>query len=256
MSNTKANLNVEKFNRYWRITFSRTDENNALNRQTLIDLNSVLDEAEGTPECCALILQGKEGLFCTGLDFKELVESHGKSIISPNESDYMSTLKRLSTTGKVVIAVVDGVVIAGGVGLAAASDIIIASTEATFSLPEVLWGLIPACVIPFLVRRIGPHKTMMLAMTAKTVDVDEAYRIGLVDTLSSNPSEDIRKYLIQFSRLDANALKALKTFSRSMWIIDEEMEKKAVEEINQLITRSDTFEKIQNYIDTGKYPWE
>jgi len=62
-------------------------------------------------------------------------------------------LKSLSTCNKVVIAKVEGKVNAGGVGLVAASDIVVAHTQATFGLSEALFGLLPACVMPFLIRK-------------------------------------------------------------------------------------------------------
>lgn len=106
-------------------------------------------------------------MFCTGLDFRKLVTTQGSSIVSPSQTDYITTLQRLSTNNMATISLIDGKVVAGGVGIAVASDIIIATPDSSFSLPKLLWGLIPACVLPYLIRRIGPQKASMLASPAR-----------------------------------------------------------------------------------------
>ena len=60
----------------------------------------------------------------------------------------MALLKRLTLTPKVVVACIDGKVIAGGVGIAAAADLVVATPRSEFSLSEALWGMLPCCVVP------------------------------------------------------------------------------------------------------------
>src|SRR3546814_2371237 len=79
---------------------------------------------------------------------------------------------------------------AGGVGFAAACDIVLADPSAEFSLSELLFALIPACVLPFLIRRIGFQKAHYMTLTTRPVPVRQALEWGLVDACDGN-SEDL-----------------------------------------------------------------
>ena len=90
---------------------------------------------------------------------------------------------------------------AGGVGLVAACDLAVAGPAATFTLSETLWGLLPAMVMPFLVRRVGPQRAFRLTLSAETIDASEAHRIGMVDELAENPEVKLRALERRLSRL-------------------------------------------------------
>ncbi len=79
-----------------------------------------------------------------------------------------------------VIAAVDGAAAGGGVGLVAAADLALATARATFGLPEVTLGLLPAMVFPVLLERLTPQRARMLALSP-AVSAEEALALGLVD---------------------------------------------------------------------------
>lgn len=191
-------------------TFNRR----SLNTQALKEINHLLDAKENDAQCCLIILEGNEEFFCTGLDLQEVVlkEEESGSKISEWTHLFMTTLNRFRTYPKVIVAHVAGKAIAGGVGLVAASDLVIASPNASFKLSEVLWGLIPAMIAPFLMRRIGAHQTSLAAITHRTISASEAQEMGLVDRIETNPSEEIMRFKKRLDRVDNATIRDLKAY--------------------------------------------
>jgi len=244
------------------ITIHRPKHRNSINNQLLIDIHSMLNHAENNPNCRFIVLQGEKDLFCTGMDFQELVKrglpnSMTESRWEDNFSaDYMSLLKRFTLTPKIIISLLDGQVLAGGVGIVAASDLVLSTLRSQFSLSEALWGLLPACVIPFLIRRIGFQKAYNLTLTTQVITATEAQAIGLVDELSENPSENLRRMQQRLSRISEETIADLKSYFRKMWMINDEMETIAVSEINKLSNKTRVRSNIKNFIEHQKFPWE
>jgi len=87
------------------------------------------------------------------MDFNAVSKGGSQAALAQDKNGYYNLLKHIATCSKVVVAKVDGQVNAGGIGLVTASDIVISSQQATYGLSEALFGLLPACVMPFLIRR-------------------------------------------------------------------------------------------------------
>ena len=117
---------------------------------------------------------------------------------------------------------------AGGMGLVAASDLVFAHSNATFSLSEVLWGLLPAMVMPFLIRRVGYQNAYRLTLTASTINADEARAMYLADEVGEDIESRLQAMTRRLGRVQVETVKDLKNYFRKMWIIDEAMEKTAI----------------------------
>jgi methylglutaconyl-CoA hydratase len=87
---------------------------------------------------------------------------------------------------KPIIAAVDGPVVAGGCGLLLASDIVVATPNARFSLPEPKRGVVAGMVAPLLSWRIGAGHAARLLLTGDMIDADEAHRIGLFHEMTTS----------------------------------------------------------------------
>lgn len=233
-----------------RITLNRLTARNSINILLLQEINEIIDKAEKDLECRVIILAGQEGIFCTGMDFQEYINQTFSC------AEYMNLLRRFSLIQKVMIAEVDGIVMAGGVGLIAACDLVIATSRSQFSLPEALWGLLPANVLPYLIRRIGFQKTYQLTLTTRTITASEAFSCHLVDELSDQPKDAIRRYLIRLARLDEKTIQNMKSYFRRLWIITEPMEVMAISELEKLLSSNAIQENIRNYVEHQKFPWE
>ncbi len=267
MLKTYDTLVVRAQSQVWRLTINRPDSQNTLNTQVLKELNDVLDEAALRPECRVIILEGQDrasngpsgGVFCTGMDFAEMSKlclQGDPSAIADWTSYYMSTLKRLSFGPKITMAKIDGKVLAGGVGLAAACDLVVSSEAATFALSEACWGLLPAMVMPFLVRRVGLQCAYRMTLSMQAVSAKEAHLFHLVDELSSELDQTVDRLLKRLLRLDESTLINMKVYFRKMWIVTEEMENEAVAETTRLLHDPIVQKKIRNFVEKNILPWE
>ena len=247
---------VESAPRAVAITINRPERNNSINAGLVRDINAALDDAERSPACRAVILQGKPGLFCTGMDFVEAARSQGGANDMMEIEGYMGLLKRFAQSPKVIIAKLDGKVVAGGVGLAAASDLVIATPRTDFSLSEALWGILPCCVIPFLIRRVGFQKAYAMTLTTRTWNAADAATIHLVDEVTDAPDEAIRKLMLRLGLLEDETIVDLKRYFQKMWILSPEMERTAVAEISRLVEKPRVRRGISDFVASGKFPWE
>ncbi len=237
------------------VVLNRLERENSINAALLEELHQMLDMAEQNPELRLIILEGQNGVFCTGMDFKAFAQESEEMKIGVS-SEFMKILKRFTLSPKVIVSNVDGRVMAGGVGIAAASDIVIATPRTRFNLSEILWGLLPACVTPFLIRRVGFQKAYRMTLTTQSLTAKEAYEANLVDELSQAPEDSIRKLFLKLRRLDESAIRDMKRYFRKMWIITSAMEEAAISEISRLVSDPKVNHNIVNYVNYQKFPWE
>ena len=165
------------------ITINRPEKRNALNRAARLEMVKALEDAEADTSVKVLVLSGAGGKsFMAGSDLTEL------SRLSPLEMEaFTSSLggrfyTRFEQSDKPVIAMIDGLCLGGGLELALACDIRIASDASKFGQPEMLLGIIPGSGgTQRLPRLVGLGKAKELILTGNTIDATEALRIGLVN---------------------------------------------------------------------------
>ena len=176
------------------------------------------------------------------------------SYTDPN--GYYEVLKLFSGCSKIIISKVEGKVNAGGIGFVAASDIVIAGQGATFGLSEALFGILPACVMPFLIRRIGYQKAQWMTLITQGISPQRAYEIGLVDEISDNIDDSLRRSLLRLSRLEPAIVKDLKGYMNKLWIMDQKTQTLAVDKIFSLVNSEKVQSNIKNFVEKGIFPWE
>jgi len=238
------------------LKINRPHDNNSINNTLVLEILKVLKNAEQDTSIKVIVLEGNDEFFCTGMDFNEVNEAKSDAIQVANPHGYYEMLKCISSCSKVVITKVDGIANAGGIGIVAASDIVIASERATFGLSEALFGLLPACVMPFLARRVGIQKAQWMALITQRISAARAYEIGLVDEISNNTQDCLRRNLIRLTRLETYTIRELKEYMSKLWIINNETEQLAVNKIISLLTSDKVKNNIKNFIENKKYPWE
>lgn len=166
----------EKRERVAYVTLNRPESLNAYTQALLGTLNEVWKEFDRDPEARVAVLCGRGRAFCAGADLNEVSEQAEST--QPREYPVHAGGFLLR---KPVVAAVHGHCLAGGLGMALASDIRVASEDATFGLPMVKWGITPAAVLPYLVAAVPLGVAMELAYTGDTIDAQEACRVGLVN---------------------------------------------------------------------------
>jgi len=194
-----------------RIKINRPEKRNALNRETRLEMAHALNDARTDPEIRVLVLSGEgEKSFVAGSDLTEL------SAFSPLQLEgFLSTLgqslyTQFAELEKPSIAMIQGLCLGGGLELAMACDMRIASDDSKFGQPEILLGIIPGGGgTQRLARLVGVGAAMELIFTGTVIDADEAFRIGLVNKIC--PPGELEavtmKIAAQISRQSPLALK-------------------------------------------------
>lgn len=155
---------------------------NALSRQLLADLHRALDVAEQAG-ARAIVLTHRGPAFCAGADLKE---RSSNSSASADSTPFVRALERLTDTACPTIAVVNGAVRAGGIGLMASCDLAVVHESTTFALTEVRIGVAPAIIAVPILRRVHPSQIASAMLTGEVFDAATACRIGLVTHVSSD----------------------------------------------------------------------
>jgi enoyl-CoA hydratase/carnithine racemase len=164
-----------------RIVLNRPDVRNALSRTLIDELGRALAGFEADPEARVIVLSGAgDKAFCAGADLRG-VGDRGTTLQARESfaglAKILETLPQMRTP---VIAQVHGHALAGGCGLAVGCDLVIASEDATFGLPEIKIGLLPLIVSAPILRAAGRKRGLMMILSGEPVSAREAYEMGLV----------------------------------------------------------------------------
>jgi enoyl-CoA hydratase/carnithine racemase len=151
-------------------------------------------------EVSAIILEGIPNRFCLGMDFVQAAAPGmaGSAALARLLKYFADFIGELLTAPRPTLAMIDGPALGGGLGLAAACDVVIATERSTFGLPEALYGLAPAIIRPALMTRLTIQQLNMLLFTCHSRSAQEARALGLVDHLV--PLADLEKYKRDISR--------------------------------------------------------
>ena len=238
------------------ITFTRVKERNTISQKFLEELREALDIIESDSQVKAIVFRSAGPDFCSGMDFGEISQKRGSMLMRKASSLYFDLLQRFTSSSKIFIAVVNGRVNAGGVGLVSACDLIIAGNRASFSLSEALFGLIPANVLPFLSRRVGFQKAYWMSLTTHPVDANLAWKMGLADVYGEDTEELLRKQLLRVLKVSPDAVKRLKTYATRLSEIDGEVKKEAMLVLDEMSEDQTIHTNIKDFIENGVSPWE
>jgi polyketide biosynthesis enoyl-CoA hydratase PksH len=238
------------------LTLNRPQQRNAITAEMLCELHAALDVVVSDSHNRVLLIEGAPSVFCTGMDMAAMASRFDAPPAQDDTPTFMSLLKRIATMPRSVVAVVDGQVLAGGVGLAAACDLVIASPRARFALSEALWGLLPAQVMPYLVRRVGYQVAHAMTLSTTPVDAAEALQTRLVDELAEDLPAAVRTRLRRLVRLHPQTIADLKAYMRKMWFLNEQIEQLATSEFERLIQEPRIQANIRNFAEHGQLPWD
>ena len=164
------------------LTLNRPAKLNAFDEALLNSLSEALREAEHNPNIRVILIQASGSDFSAGADLNWMNRMREFSE-AENQADalkFASILQQLYDCPKPVIALVQGRSFGGGIGLIAAADIAIASTEARFCFSELNLGLVPAVISPYVIKAIGERKASALFLSTEIFDAKEAVQIGLI----------------------------------------------------------------------------
>lgn len=206
------NITAEIKNNVLVLTINRPDKLNALNKQTIEELHEALVEAENNKEVHALIITGSGNkAFVAGADIAEFANfsvEEGKQLSSIGHFKIFNFIENYS---KPVIAAVNGFALGGGLELAMACHIRVASNNAKMGLPEVSLGVIPGYGgTQRLAQLVGKGKAFEMIVTADMIVAEDAFKWGLVNYVTT-PEELLNKCFEITSKIASKSPVAIKT---------------------------------------------
>lgn len=233
-----------------RLRLDRPEAGNAINARMVADLDAALTRcaAEGAT---ILVLEGSAESFCAGGDFE--ATASGETL---DPAALYDLWRRLAEGPFVSVALVRGRANAGGVGLAAACDIVLADRSASFGLSEMLFGLFPACVLPFLARRIGAQKAHYMTLMTRPLPAEEAASWGLVDALDDEAEALLRRHLQRLRHLGRPAIARYKAHRAGTDDTLARGRDAALAANREMFADPEVQRNIRRYVTEMKFPWE
>ena len=168
------------------IWMNRPEAHNAFDESLIAELTDAFTTLDADDAVRVIVLAGRGKSFSAGADLNWMARQ-GQASPEQNLADarkLAQLFRTISLCRKPTIACVHGAALGGGMGLAAASDICVASTKAVFATSEVRFGIIPSAIGPYVLRAIGERQAHRYFQTAERISPQRAHEIGLVHELA------------------------------------------------------------------------
>ncbi len=176
-------LEIDITDRIFTVWLNRPTVHNAFDDVMIAELTEVFEDINEDNTNVAIVLRGKEKSFCAGVDLNWM-----RAVSKNSYQENLDESKKLAqcflkiySCKKTTVAMVHGVALGGANGLLAACDLAYCDDSTTFSLSEVKIGIVPACISPYVIKRIGEYTAKDLMLTGKRIKGKEAEAIKLVN---------------------------------------------------------------------------
>lgn len=242
----------------WRVALHPDESGETLlDPPGVVALSAALEEAEGDPACRVVVVEGTPGRFCGGLDLA-FATSADDEAVRVEVRRFARLLSMMKGSERIILAAVDGEATGGGVGIAAAADLCLATRRASFGLPEAVLGLVPAVILPVLLERLPPQKVRLLALSDR-IGGEEALGWGLVDRLLDGPQaleSSLRSAIKHALRCSPRAVAHLKalTAGRTPPELMEALEAGA-DTTTRLLGEGEIRQALTAFLQGSSLPW-
>jgi len=189
---TYDTLTIERAGHLATVTLNRPDVRNAFNEATIAELTQAFSALGADASVRAIVLAANGPAFCAGADLNWMKKMAGYTH-AENHADALQLATMLRTIYECpqpVVARVQGDCYAGGMGLVAACDIVVAVDEAQFCLSEVKLGLIPATIAPYVIKAMGEQASRRYFLTAERFTAATALHIGFAHEVVAGAALD------------------------------------------------------------------
>ncbi|WP_154365548.1 enoyl-CoA hydratase/isomerase family protein [Duganella alba] len=254
-------LNITREGYVATVTLNRPDVRNAFNETTIAEIKQAFSELGEDDALRAIVLAANGPAFCAGADLNWMKKMAGYTH-AENQADALQLAEMLRTIylcPKPVVAKVQGDCYAGGMGLVAACDIIVAVEEANFCLSEVKLGLIPATISPYVIKAMGENASRRYFLTAERFGAREALRIGFAHEVVSTETLDAKvteivKALVNNS---PNAVRQAKVLVRDVvgQPVNDALLADTAERIAQIRASDQGREGVASFLEKRKPAW-
>ena len=169
------------------VTMNRPAVFNAFDEAMIAELDQAFEALAADAAARVIVLAGEGKHFSAGADL-QWMQRASQASLAWNVADarkFAGMLARIEACAKPTIARVQGAALGGGVGLAAACDIAVAADNASFSVSEAKFGILPAVIGPYVTNAVGKRHARRLALTATRIGAAEALAMGLVQQVTT-----------------------------------------------------------------------
>lgn len=237
------------------IKFNRPEAKNTIDAVMVDEIDQVLAICE--EKSTVVVFEGRPDIFCLGADLDSIVSNFEQIPMSDKIPDKLYSIwLKLATGPYVSLAHVEGRVNAGGLGFVAACDVVLAKNSAQFGLSELLFGLFPACVLPFLIRKVGYQKSHYLTLMTKSFSVEVAQHYGLVDAYAADSDSLLKTHLRRLEKLPKEGIRRYKKYRKDLDNFLSEVQGYAVSSNQAIFSDPKILSVIADYIQNEKLPWE
>jgi len=254
-------LNVQRSGHIARVYLNRPDVRNAFNEQVIAELTATFQQLSTESDLRAIVLGGHGKAFCAGADLSWM---RGMAAFSweQNRADAQALADMLWTIYQCptpIVARLQGDCYAGGVGLAAVCDVVVAADSMNFCLSEARLGLLPATISPYVIRAMGEQAARRYFITAERFTATQAHAMGLVHELSAADAldakvDEIVAALVANGPLATRACKALVQDVAGLQITDD-LRSETARRIADIRVSSEGKEGIQSFLQKRPPAW-
>lgn len=257
---TFAHLLVKQEGNLLTLTLNRPEKKNALNPTLFKELAFALSYAKYTANVWTVIIDANGDVFCAGADLKAFagaIEQNNSTIPEPNGEIVIGDV--FNALHKPCIAKVHAPVYAGGFLIVCGCTHVIASDNATFSLPEVKRGLFPFQVLKSLLGIMSAREALDFCMRAKTMDAMQAQTVGLVTKVVAVNQLDaeVQALATEFFQFSPSAIRlGLEAYQQLKNISDAEAHGYLKQMLNKAIQTEDAAEGIAAFTEKRRPVWK
>jgi methylglutaconyl-CoA hydratase len=242
------------------VTLNRPEIHNAFNETMISELLELYKEIGAMQNVRVVVITGEGKSFCAGADLNWM----GGVIKYSFEQNLDESLQlaelfyTMYSLPKPTIAMVNGAAIGGGAGMVAVNDIVIASDRAKFSFSEVKLGLVPACISPYVIRRVGENRSRELFLSGERIDAQKAFNFGFVNQVVApdDLAKVVNQQIDQLLSSGPNALAICKDLLEKVPQMSLEQAKKyTAEAIAELRVSDEGQEGMKAFFEKRKPNW-
>jgi methylglutaconyl-CoA hydratase len=256
-----STLDIQRSGHVARVYLNRPDVRNAFNEQAIAELTAAFQQLAAEPDLRAIVLSGHGKAFCAGADLSWM-RSMADFSWEQNRADAQALADMLWAVYRCPVPIVgrlQGDCYAGGVGLAAVCDVVVAADSMNFCLSEARLGLLPATISPYVIRAMGEQAARRYFITAERFSATQAQTMGLVHELCSADAldgkvDEIVAALVANGPLATRACKALVQDVAGLPITDD-LRGETARRIADIRVSSEGKEGIQSFLQKRPPSW-
>lgn len=242
------------------VTFCRPEVHNAFNSAMIYELIDLFGKLKDDAQLRVVVLSGEGKSYCAGADLNWMraVKDFTYEQNLKESLALADMLHAIYAFPKPTIGRINGAAIGGGTGLVAVTDIAIAAERAVFSFSEVKIGVVPACISPYVIKRVGEGKARELFLSGERMTSARALETGLVNHVVSNDSLDdaVNNMIKQLLSSGPAALGVCKELIRTVpGQTVEEYKKYTAEVIARLRMSDEAQEGMDAFLNKRKPKW-